>query len=171
VCIGQPCTRKNIRTWCLRKEKETLKKSEGPKAQTHTEYVDKHILVNKAFPVGSLSHRNFSEQNPPRGERIELHHRIPDFRLVICDGSRSGRIVRRNHGRAKRNKIFRLRENPSLESIPGCFGFYEFPLAPNNCKTCRAAWLCKMCLPKSFREHLKKRDFEVIVIEQPTRSS
>ena len=75
----------------MRKEKEkTYKKSEGPKAHA------------KPTPKDSVESpkKLFVEQNPSSEEKepvfYEIHHRIPDFRLVICDGSRSGRIVRRN---------------------------------------------------------------------------
>jgi len=70
-----------------------MKKKECVALQGHTEtnhsqYVSRHIELDK-------SSRDFKQQNP-KGEKIERHHRVPDFQLVICDGSRSGRIVRRN---------------------------------------------------------------------------
>ena len=58
----------------MRREKESnkkLKKTEGLREThtNHTQYDVRHIEVNKAFPLRSLSPDNFDEQNPS-GEKV-----------------------------------------------------------------------------------------------------
>jgi hypothetical protein len=36
----------------------------------------------------------------------------------------------------------------SVESVPGCFGYYPKALYPNNCQTCGWTELCRKLVPR-----------------------